>query len=98
MHEAYDGGRSGYAYVQHAASWVGSGDETKPAMHAPARARVKSGRFILHGGMPGSELEYRDNPGKSGMVGRYASCSQGGRGPGGLGPPWWTSRLLFSAE
>ena len=35
-----------------------------------ARARVKSGSFVLHGGMPGSELEYRDNPGKRGMVGR----------------------------
>ena len=27
--------------------------------YAPARARVKSGSFVLHDGMPGSELEYR---------------------------------------
>ena len=27
--------------------------------YAPARARVKSGSFVLHDRMPGSELEYR---------------------------------------
>ena len=35
------------------------------------RAQVKKAgvSYILHDEMPGSELEYRDNPGKSGMVG-----------------------------
>ena len=39
--------------------------------HESARAHVKSGSFVLNNGMPGSRLS-GDNPGKTGMVGRYA--------------------------
>ena len=41
------------------------------AVCASTHTRVKSGSFVLHAGMPGSELILRDNPGKTGMVGRY---------------------------
>ena len=47
----------GYAYV-------------RTGRYGSARARVKSGSFVLQDGMPGSELEYRDN---AGMVGKYVN-------------------------
>ena len=40
-------------------------------MRQRARTCKKAG-VVLHAGTPGSELVYRDTPGKTGMVGRYA--------------------------
>ena len=44
---------------------------TSAVPYASARTHVKSGSFVLNDGMPGPELVLRDNPGKTGMVGRY---------------------------
>ena len=56
--QRYGGGRCGSARQRR-----------RLAQYGPARASEKSGSFVLHDEMPGSELEYRDKPGKSGMVG-----------------------------